>query len=276
MDALIFGVKLNKEEIILPSWMMNENNYKPKKDRNGFITKSILSFLNLFRHFHIEKNENISPLRAGNRLLLVLGLIILSALSKNLFFCGCIGAGFLLYLSMAKIDVIKRVLSTALTAAFFTLLVMLPAYFLYKSNAFIIITLKVFISAGLLSTLALITPWNKIISALNLIKVPGFIVFIFDLTIHYILILGNIAYEMLIALKLRSLGKNKTKNKSFSGIIGTVFLKSLVFAQETQQAMECRLFNGTYYSKKIKPEYKDFISIIILILYIILFVFVGY
>lgn len=267
---------MQPEKTTLPSWMMTENTFKPQKDKNGFITKTILSFLRLFRHFHVEKNEKVSSLRAGFRLVLVLGLIILCALAKNLFFCGCVAAGFLVYLSVAKVEVIKRVLSTAFTAALFTLLVMLPAYFLYKSNSFIIITLKVFISAGMISMFALITPWNKIIGALNFVKVPGFIIFVFDLSIHYILILGNIAYEMLIALNLRSIGKNKNKDKSFSGIIGTLFLKSMAFAEETQQAMECRLFNGTYYSKKQKPSYKDFISIIILFLYIILFVFVGY
>lgn len=255
--------------------MTKQNEYIPQADKEGFLTKSILSFLRLFRHFHVEKNENISQSRAGNRLLLVLGLIILSALSKNLFFCTCVAAGFLLYLSFVKIDVLKRVLSTAATASIFTALIMLPSFFLYKSNSFIIISIKVFLSTGLLSLFALVTPWNKITGALRFVRFPGFLIFVLDLTIHYILILGNLAYEMLFALKLRSVGKNKSKEKSFSGILGTVFLKSIAYAEETQQAMECRLFNGNYISKNVEHKITDFISIFVLIFYIILFVFIA-
>lgn len=265
----------NKTVSQLPDWMMKENDYTPRKDKQGYITKSILGLFKMFRHFHVEKNENISQLRAGARTLLVLGLIILSALSHNMFFCGTVAAGFLLYLSFAKIDVLKRVLSTSLTAALFTLLIMLPSYFMYKTNSVVVITLKVFLSTGMLSLFALVTPWNKITSALRFVKIPGFVILILDLTIHYILILGNIAFEMLVALKLRSVGKNTSKQKSFSGIIGTVFLKSIAYSEETQQAMECRLFNGTYNFKKSKITIKDFIPIFVLILYIILFIYIA-
>lgn len=259
----------------LPDWMFVQNEYVPQKDKDGFLTKTILNFLRLFRHFHVEKNEYVTQIRAGFRTILVIGLIILSAISKNMFFCGCVAAGFLLFLSFVKIEVIKRVLSTAFAAAFFTMLIMLPSFLLYKSIAFVTISIKVFISTGMLSLFALITPWNKITSALSFIRIPSFIIFILDLTIHYILILGNIAYEMLFALNLRSVGKNKSKEKSFSGILGTVFLKSITYAEETQQAMECRLYNGISHQQKAKINIKDFIPIIILILYIILFVYVA-
>lgn len=266
----------DKPEASLPSWMTKQEDYSHKTGKDGFLTKSILSFLRMFRHFHVEKNDDISTARAGFRLILVIGLIILSALSKTVFFCASIAAGLLVYLCFTKTEILKRVLATSLIASFFTFLVMIPAFFLYKSNSFVIITFKVFISTGMLSLFALLTPWNKITAALRFIRFPSFVIFILDLTIHYILILGNIAYEMLFALQLRSVGKNKSKEKSFSGILGTVFLKSVSYAQETQQAMECRLFNGNYCVRKIQLEIRDFIPLIFLVLYIILFIFMGY
>ena len=145
---------------------------------------------------------------------------------------------------------------------------------LTKSNSIIFITVKVFLSTGILSLYANITPWNKITAALRFIKIPAFIIFLLDLTIHYILILGNLAYEMLFALKLRSVGKNLNKRNSFSGILGTVFLKSMEFSKETQQAMECRLFNGNYVFQKSKGKIKDLLPIFILIAYISLYAFV--
>ena len=261
-----------KNDFQIPEWMKQQNDYSPAKDKDGFITRTMLSLLKLFRHFQIEKNENLSQAGAGFRTLFVLGIIFLTALSHNLFFCGTVAASFLLVLSFSKIEILKKVLATAITAALFTVLIMLPSFFLYKSMAVITITGKVFLSTGLLSLFALTTPWNKITSALSFIKIPGFIVFILDLTIHYILILGNVAYEMLFALKLRSVGKNKNKRESFSGILGSVFLKSIAVTQETQQAMECRLFNGTYYHTGTKFNIKDFLPLIVLILYIVLFI----
>ena len=51
---------------------------------------------------------------------------------------------------------------------------------------------------------------------------------------------------MLYALKLRSVGRNRDKTGSLSGIAGTLFLKSRVMAEDTYAAMECRCFTGTY------------------------------
>lgn len=259
----------NKTEI--PEWMKAQNSYSPRKDKDGFLAKTMLNLFKLFRHFHVEKNEKLTPAAAGFRTLLVLGLIILCGISQNLFFCGLIAAGFLGFLCFSKIEILKRVISTALLASLLTALIMLPSFFIYKSRAVIIITLKVFLSTGILSLYSQITPWNKITAALRFIKIPGFVIFILDLTIHYILILGNAAYEMLFALKLRSVGKNLNKQKSFSGILGTIFLKSLAITEETQQAMECRLFDGKYNYSKTRIRLKDFLPFFVLILYIVLF-----
>lgn len=261
----------NNNEIMIPEWMKKENNISTQKDHNGFLSKSLLSFFNLFRHFHVVKNENISQLRAGTRFLLVFTLILFSSLSKNLLFCSSILAGLLIYLCFANTKIIKKVLITSSISCLFTALIMMPAYFIYKSHSIFIISYKVYISTGILSLFVLITPWNKITSALSFIKIPNILIFILDLTIHYILILGNIAYDMLEALKLRSIGKNKTKEKSFGGILGTVFLKSIAYSKETQQAMECRLFNGVYNTKKYSPKIIDFFPIFVLFFYIVLF-----
>lgn len=262
-------------EIQLPEWMRQQNDYSPKSDKDGFMTRTMLSFFRLFRHFHMEKNEKMSVSRAGGRTVLVLGIIILTAISQNIFFCGCVAAGFLILLSFSNLNKLKRVLSTGLTAALFTALIMLPSFFIYKSNSLITITLKVFLSTGILSLYSQSTPWNKITAALRFVKIPDFLIFILDLTIHYILILGNSAYDMLYALKLRSVGRNANKQKSFSGVLGTVFLKSIAITQETQQAMECRLFDGVYGYSKTKVEVKDFLPIFVLILYIALFIYIS-
>ncbi len=260
---------------MIPEWMKQQDDYSPSEDKDGFVTRTMLGLLRLFRLFQIEKDEKLSRAGAGFRAVLVFGMILLTALSHNLFFCGAAAAGFLLILSFAKIGVLKKVLAAAVSAAFFTALVMLPSFFLYGSMSVLTITGKVFLSAGSLSLFALTTPWNKITSALRFAKIPGFVVFVLDLTIHYILILGNVAYEMLFALKLRSVGRNRNKDRSFSGILGSVFLKSIAVTQETQQAMECRLFDGIYDSTETEFSMKDLLPVFVLVIYIVLFIYTA-
>jgi cobalt/nickel transport system permease protein len=71
-------------------------------------------------------------------------------------------------------------------------------------------------------------------------------VFILDITIRYVVMLGEFLLESLRALRLRSVGKNSRKYASVSGLAGPVFLKSRRMAVETHGAMACRGFTGEY------------------------------
>ena len=69
---------------------------------------------------------------------------------------------------------------------------------------------------------------------------------------------------MLYSLKLRSVGRNKSKYTSLSGIAGTMFIKSKEMAEDMYAAMECRGFTGEYrIYNKFKFTFSDFIYIII-------------
>ena len=267
-------VKSNTDNI-LPEWMKEEQDYTPLKGSDGFVTATVLRFLKLFRHFHTNREGTVTYMGAGMRLLLCLGLILTVAMASNMFYLACVAAAFLVYLSISKTEVIKRVISASLVTAFLTFLIMLPAFFLYAGNSFIVLPIKVFLSVGMLTLFTNVTPWNKITGSLRIFFVPNLVIFILDITIHYILLLGNIAYEMLEALKLRSVGKNKDRKQSFSGILGTVFLKSVEMSHETRDAMTCRMFDGTYTRTKETFVKTDLIPAFILILYIVIFVYLN-
>ena len=258
----------------IPEWMTKQNDYSPRKDRNGFLTKTILSLATLFNVFAMKKDESVTTARTVCRTILVLGLVILSALSRNILFCGTITVALLLTLCFSRIEVIKAVLKTSLASSFLTVLIMLPSLFIYGTNSVFVIPLKVFLSVGIISLYSAATPWNKITGALQMLHFPSFIIFIMELTIHYIFILGNIARDMMVALKLRSVGKNSSKTESLSGILGTLFLKSISMAQETQQAMECRLFDGTYTRQREGIRFSDLLPIAILMSFIFLYILI--
>ena len=75
-------------------------------------------------------------------------------------------------------------------------------------------------------------------------------VFTLDITLKYIVILGNICVDMLNAVRLRSVGRNKDKKSALSGVMGVTFLKSREMADEMYQAMVCRGFDGEYNNVK--------------------------
>ena len=84
--------------------------------------------------------------------------------------------------------------------------------------------------------------------------------------------LGDFILHMLYALKLRSVGVNKKKYVSLSGIAGTAFIKSKEMAEDMYQAMECRGFCGEYKrQKRSKFSLVDFVCVIFLIGTVVLF-----
>ena len=68
--------------------------------------------------------------------------------------------------------------------------------------------------------------WSEISLALSSIHIPDIFILVLDLAIKYISLLGGLVLDMLYALKLRSVGRNRDKTASLSGVAGTVFLKS--------------------------------------------------
>ena len=107
---------------------------------------------------------------------------------------------------------------------------------------------------------------------MNKFHFPSIIVFIFDTTLRYIVLLGETAQQILYSLKIRSIGKNKQKSKAMAGVMGVLFQKSRKMSEEMYQAMCCRCFTGNYTNiYKQKLTYIDFILLLIGVVYCWLF-----
>jgi len=63
---------------------------------------------------------------------------------------------------------------------------------------------------------------------------------------------------MFIALKLRSVGRNRSKQRALGGVAGSIFLFSRAMAEDMYAAMACRGFTGTYRIRRgIRPGLID-------------------
>lgn len=252
----------------IPKWLKVKEDYTPLKDNESFIDKSTESIISLMSKF--KMNSKVSKAKEANtslRLFGILLLIVLTAISKNFSFVFLMIALCVARVAFMTGEQIKSLFKVLLPALLFGALILVPSIFLGNQKTPAIILSKVIVSVSLVMTLNLTSSFNEITRSLRFFRVPNIIIFTLDLTIKYILLLGEICSQMLKALKLRSIGKNDKKGSSLSNIIGTIFIKANESAQETTKAMECRGFCGKYVTRKrtgMKPA--DILYILFLII----------
>ena len=263
----------------MPEWLLKKDHYVPSIEKNTFINKSILSILKVLTKFkyNAKYKSNRFGVNTITKFISAILLIILVALSRSLGFIIIIDVYLLLIISLLNAEEIIHIFKLAIVVTIFTLIIFLPSFLMGNTNNSILIVIKTITTVTAVNITSSITQWNDITKTLKLFFIPDIFILVLDITIKYIVIFGEFSLNMLYALKLRSVGKNKNKTTSLSGIIGTMFIKSKEMAEEMYGAMECRGFTGEY---KLHSKYKfrlnDILCIIINIGFIAsYFYFVG-
>ena len=180
------------------------------------------------------------------KLFLCIYLIVLVSCSHNMLFSYLMLAGVIGALCLVRRDGLLQVVLPAFTAWILSALILLPAVFLGSPQSLLTISTKVFLSVSMIGILAATTEWNRITSGLRAYHVPGIFIFTLDITLKYIVILGDLCKALLDALTLRDLGHGRENGRALGGILGTAFLKSRAMANDMRDAMICRGFDGTY------------------------------
>ena len=234
----------------LPGWLRESENYSPRADSDRFLDKSILSFLGALAAIRTRAGEPAAGRAQGIhpalRLASSLGLILLVSLSRSLFFLAIAGTCVLAAISGLSGHRILRILKTSCVAALFTLVIFLPSALWGNWPGILMVAAKVLLSVAAAALVSAGAGWTAISRGLSSLRVPDIFILVLDLAIKYISLLGGLVLDMLYALKLRSVGRNRGKTDSLSGVAGTVFLKSKEGAEEMYAAMECRGFTGSY------------------------------
>ena len=256
----------------MPEWLLKKDNYIPLKDKDAYINKSILSILEVLTRFRkqTEYRTNKLGINALIKLISTLVLITLVSLTKSFTFVLIANVYMLVLINFLAINEVKYILKVSSVVAIFTFIILLPSIFLGYGNNTLMITLKVLVSVASVNVVSFTTQWSDLIGALKVFRVPDMFIFVLDITIKYIIVLGEFSLNMVYALKLRSVGKSNNKSTSLSGIVGTMFIKSKEMAEEMYGAMECRGFTGEYkVYKKFKLKLPDYICILFNVAFII-------
>ncbi len=231
----------------LPDWLTSSQDYRPGPDRDGFIMRNLLSLASVLAQLRLDDGRD-GPLSPSPpvKLLLALGAILLTSLSRNYLFVLAMLAVVLVRAAMLPRAALARVTGGSLAAAGLTLVLMLPAALIGQPRSALFLATKSLVTVGITLTVALTTPKAHLTSALRQLGMPAVVILTVDLALHGIVRLGQTAQEVLVALRLRSVGTNRAKGATMGGVGGVVLVKASRLAQDSYDAMRCRGFDGSY------------------------------
>lgn len=246
----------------LPLWARNEENYTPSRDRDYFISRSLLRIMMVVLALRRQGLAR-SSLPAPGVLAFLTGFILLAVLSRTTAFLACQLALELVVLCLFPGKVLARILGSAMLAALFSALLVAPALLLGSSLQVFLIPAKTLITVTAVGLVAELLPWHELTGALRFFHLPDEVVFILDTTLRNILLLGQMAENLLTALKLRSVGRNRHKARAISGVLGVLFLHSRYLSVKMYEAMVCRGFTGQYPMVKKPVAWSGFLFLLL-------------
>jgi len=106
--------------------------------------------------------------------------------------------------------------------------------------------LRVGVSLSFGYLLIMTTRWTHLTKSLGVLRIPSLIISILNMTYRYIYVLSRIAFEMIEARFLRTVGRidNKQNRRFISSRISFLFVKSSFLSDEIYDSMRCRGYTG--------------------------------
>ena len=231
----------------MPDWLINDEKYTPQSGGDAFIDRSVFALIGVLSKLgRYASGEETSNQNTAVRLVFVILILLAISVSHSLSFVIATDVILLVLVSLKKAEKIVRILKNSGIAVLFTFAVLFPSAIMGNKYSLFMVTLKVFATVTVVNIFFHATRWHQITRALKKILVPDIFIFVLDITVRYIVRLGEFALNMFYSLKLRSVGVSNKKYASLSGIAGTIFIKSMGMAEEMYSAMECRGFTGEY------------------------------
>ncbi len=179
----------------------------------------------------------------------IIGVVYLLILVAALF--SAVPAGFFIRRVWLAVPLFTGII--ALPALFMipgAPLVQLPLGFVITqtgARSVLFLLLRVSTSLSLVLLLILTTPWNTVLAALGVLKVPDVFILVLGMTFRYIYLLLHIANDMFLSRKSRVIGRmsGKQERHMLASIGATLLGKSLAMSSEVYLAMVSRGYRGT-------------------------------
>ncbi|MCY6484605.1 energy-coupling factor transporter transmembrane component T [Clostridium aestuarii] len=230
-------------------WLFKKDEYIPQKDHQRFLDKSIISILKVLSRIKrrgIYSDKFIYKLNSTLKVLFTFLNIVLIALSRSFMYVLLVDLWLLIVVLTLESEERKNILIISMVVPVCTIIMLIPSLLTGNVKNSLLILIKIVATIISVNLLSHTTKWDNVTKALKLLFIPDLFIWVMEITIKYIVLLGEYSIELLHALKLRSVGKNSRKYNSLSRIMGNLFLKSKEMGEEMFSAMECRGFTGEY------------------------------
>lgn len=234
---------------MLPEWMRETDHYVPPKDGGTFVVKTIQTIGKIMSRLKIQAgHEKKRHLPVLVKLFAMVLLIIVTSACQNRVVLLGIAAVLLGYLCAWPAKDLWGILKAPMAAAAFTFVMFVPAMLISPAGIpnNLIVVGKVFLCVTMVTIFNHTTQWNHVTLALRKIHVPGIFVFTLDITLKYIVLLGNLMQDLLTSMQLRAVGKHNRKYSSIGGVMGVTFIRGTEMNEQMYEAMRCRGFTDDY------------------------------
>jgi cobalt/nickel transport system permease protein len=261
---------------MVPEWLSAKDNYIPKEEKNLYIEKSIFSLIKIISIIRQNKNQNklVYLINPTLKVVSVILMILCVSISRSFIYIFIIDIYVLINLFLMEKKSRKMILFKSFMFPLITLIALIPSMYYGNIHNSLLLFQKLIITILLMNLLSHNTKWSEISKSLKLLFIPDIFIWIMDITIKYIVLLGEHSINLLNALKLRSIGITYNKYNSLTGIMGNLFIKSYKMSEEMFHAMECRGFVGEYTTKvNLKLKKMDYVYLAINTLLVSLFIY---
>jgi cobalt/nickel transport system permease protein len=260
-------------------WLFKKEEPVTISDDEHFLDKSILAILIVLariRRIGSYSNKKYYKLNGTVKVIITFINILLLSLSRSFLFVSALDFWLLISLVFLERDDRKSILLLSVVIPVITSIMLIPSFASGNTHNSILLVMKIAGTILSVNILSHTTKWDHVTKALKLFFIPDLFIWVMDITVKYIVILGEHSLNFLYALKLRSTGKNNRKYNSLSRIMGNLFLKSKDMGEEMFSAMECRGFTGEYDSiVKFKVNKTDVLYCAVNVLIIAFFILEG-
>lgn len=263
---------------MIEKWLLEKDEYVPNKESNSFIDKSIFSLLKVFSNIRRGRNKDklIYKINPALKVIFAIINILLISLSRSFIYLFIIDIYILISILFTDVEERRNIIAISFIFPIATLIILIPSMLNGNIYNSLLLFQRMVSSVLLANLLSYTTKWSDISRALKLLFIPDIFIWVMEITLKYIVLLGEYSTNLLYSLKLRSIGKNNDKYGSLTRIMGNLFLKSYKMSEEMSSAMECRGFVGEYtMDVKTKLGKMDYLYGLINIFLIILFVVIN-
>ena len=238
----------------------------------GVVERSLSSFVDALQHaFYAEQlakqNGLLQRLDPRVKILAILPLIVVAALARQLWVIAALFAIAVAIAFLSKVPLRTLARRVWFGVLMFTGFVSVPALFLTPGRpiynlpllgwditaqglrAAMYLIMRAETAATFSILLVLCTPWNNVLKALRVLRLPMVLVVILGMTYRYIFLLLQTAHDMFESRKSRMVGQlgGRELRQLAAASAGVLMSKTLQLSGDVYMAMRSRGFRGEVY-----------------------------